>query len=146
MQKRKIKTAGEVINADMIERAEKAVAKLSAEYTQWATEDIAKLREILQAIRQNPASRDTRFQEIYATVHDMRGQGATFGFPLITRIAASLSTYLKQPDAGDTALGTIQVHIDTLAAVIEGQVTDDLSLAAAKIIDTLKSATGKPLA
>lgn len=132
-----------IINSDMIKRAEKAVEELASQYSGWATEDIVKLRGLLSEAENDPATHDDRLHAIYRIAHDMRGQGSTFGFPLVTRIAGLLCTYLKTPDEGDVALNTVRAHIDALEKVIEQKATDEASAAAVEILSTLKSATDK---
>ena len=132
-----------VINSDMIKRAEKAVEELSSQYSGWAAEDIVKLRGILAEAENDAACHHARLKDIRRIAHDMRGQGSTFGFPLVTRIAGLLSNYLKMPDEGDTAINMARAHIDALDRVIKGKVTDEASAAAIKILDTLKSETDK---
>lgn len=130
-----------VINSDMIKRAEKAVEELSSQYSGWAAGDIVRLRGILAEAENDAACLQARLQDIHGIAHDMRGQGSTFGFPLVTRIASLLCTYLKMPDEGDTAINMARAHIDALDKVIENKVTDEASAAAIEILDALKSAT-----
>jgi len=132
-----------IINSDMIKRAEKAVEELASQYSGWAADDIVKLRGLLSEAENDAATRDERLHDIYRIAHDMRGQGSTFGFPLVTRIAGLLCTYLKMPDEGDVAIDTVRAHIDALEKVIEHKATDEASAAAVEILSTLKSATDK---
>jgi hypothetical protein len=37
--------------------------------------------------------RATEFKRINEIAHDMRGQGGTFGYPLVTTVAGSLYTF-----------------------------------------------------
>jgi chemotaxis protein histidine kinase CheA len=132
-----------VIDSDMIKRAEKAVEELASQYSGWAADDIVKLRGFLAEAEGDATTLDARLHDIHRIAHDMRGQGSTFGFPLVTRIAGLLCTYLKMPDEGDIAVNMTRAHIDALAKVIERKVTDDVSADAVEILNTLKSETDK---
>lgn len=132
-----------IINSDMIKRAEKAVEELASQYSGWAAEDIVKLRGFLADAESDAATLDARLHDIHRIAHDMRGQGSTFGFPLITRIAGLLCTYLKMPDEGDIAINMVRAHVDALEKVIEHKATDEASAAAVEILSTLKSAADK---
>ncbi len=132
-----------VINSDMIKRAEKAVEELAGQYNGWAAEDIVKLRGLLAEAERDASVQDARLQDIHRIAHDMRGQGSTFGFPLVTRIAGLLCAYLKLPDDGDIAIAMTRAHIDALDTVIQRKVTDDVGAAAAEILKTLTSETDK---
>jgi len=135
-----------VINSDMIKRAEKAVEELASQYSGWAADDIIKLRDILAEAENDASTHDARLHDILRIAHDMRGQGSTFGFPLVTRIAGSLCTYLKTPDQGDIAINVVRAHIDALDKVIEHKVTDEVSATAVDILCTLTSTTDELLA
>ncbi len=135
-----------VIDSDMIKRAEKAVKELASQYSGWAADDIIKLRNILAEAENDATTHDARLEDIRRIAHDMRGQGSTFGFPLVTRIAGSLCTYLKTPDQGDIVINVVRAHIDALDKVIEHQVTDEVSATAVDILHTLTSSTDELLA
>ena len=132
-----------VINSDMIKRAEKAVEELARQYSGWAAEDIVKLRGILAEAEKDAANIEARLQEIHRIAHDMRGQGSTFGFPLVTHIAASLCSYLKMPDDDDAAINITRAHVDALDTVIANKVTDETGAAATEILDALKASTDR---
>jgi hypothetical protein len=134
------------INADTIRRAEEAVGKLASQYRDWVRGDLVKLRASLAAATAGGEPRDNAYREIRQIAHDLRGQGTTFGYPLITRIAQSVSLSLKERADGTDADALIGAHVDAIAAVIEHDVADASSGPAAKIIDTLQSAIGRTVA
>jgi hypothetical protein len=54
---------------------------------------------------------------------DLRGQGTTFGYPLITEFAKSLyESTLNIDDVEDSMLNFIKDHINAISAVIRDQV------------------------
>lgn len=134
------------INAETIRRAEEAVGKLADEYRSWVRTDLEKLRASMASAAAGGDARIAAYKEVRHIAHDLRGQGATFGFPLITRIATSVSHVLKErtPDAASDALLT--AHFDALTRVVEDNIADPASDAAQKVVATLEAATGRPLA
>lgn len=134
------------INADTIRRAEEAVGKLASQYREWVRGDVVKLRDCLASAKAGGDARDGAYREIRHIAHDLRGQGTTFGYPLVTRIAQSVSQTLKECTAGADADAPLGAHIDAIAAVIEGDVADARSSAAAKIIEMLQLAIGRAVA
>lgn len=132
------------IDADMIRRAEDAVSQLSEEYREWARGDIVSLRDWLKKAT-DAESRENSYVKIRAIAHDMRGQGSTFGYPLMTRIARSLSVLIKSVDIEEDARALIAAHIDAMAAVIENNVSDQRTAQALDITRGLESATGRTL-
>jgi len=133
------------INADTIRRAEEAVGKLADQYRGWVRGDIDKLRECMEAAKYGGEARNGAYKQIRQIAHDMRGQGTTFGYPLITRIAQSISQVIKQgaPDAESDAV--LSDHIDAVARVIGQDAADAGSDAAKEIISSLEALIGRPL-
>ena len=134
------------INADTIRRAEEAVGKLASQYRDWVRGDLVKLHGCLATAKAGGDARDGAYREIRQIAHDLRGQGTTFGYPLVTRIAQSVSQTLKERAAGANIDAPLGAHIDAISAVIEGDVADASSGAAAKIIEMLQLAIGHAVA
>ena len=133
------------INADTIRRAEEAVGKLADQYRGWVRGDIEKLRACLAAAEAGGDARDDAYKQIRAIAHDMRGQGTTFGYPLVTRIAKSISQTLKDlPGDGDADAALI-AHVDAVETIIEQDVADAAGAAAGEIVATLETAIGRAL-
>ena len=131
------------INADTIRRAEEAVSKLASQYREWVRGDLTKLRDVLAAAEAGGAARDASYEQVRRLAHDLRGQGSTFGYPLITRIAQSISQTLKARAAETDSDAVLAAHVDAIAAVIEQDVSDEGSDYAARIIETLQRAIGR---
>jgi hypothetical protein len=64
--------------------------------------------------------RDEAFLDLRRHVHTIKGQGGTFGFPLITRVAHMLEDYFETlPEINGTAIHDIQGFIDQIAAILD---------------------------
>lgn len=134
------------INADTIRRAEEAVSKLSEQYRDWVRGDLAKLRDCMASAGGGGEARAAAYKEVRHIAHDLRGQGATFGYPLVSRLAQSISQTLKERAADDDSDAVLSAHFDALAQVIEKDVADAGSAAAKEIIATLETAIGRTVA
>ena len=71
-------------------RAEAAVANLAQDYASWALADVVKARAALAAAIEDPAERAPYIEALFRVGHDLKGQGTSFGFPLVTKIGHSL--------------------------------------------------------
>lgn len=131
------------INADTIKRAEEAVGRLAEQYKGWVRGDIEKLRECLENAAAGGDAETDAFKQIRAIAHDMRGQGTTFGFPLVTRLAKSISQLLKEGQRGEAAVAALSAHVAAVEATIEGDVVDAASADARHIVETLEAAIGR---
>src|SRR5580693_8153484 len=85
----KAKVGGGFGGIDMgaIKRAEKAMEALRCEFHGWADQDVKRLVEARDRFAKEK-SPETR-RKLLRVTHDITGQAATFGFPLIARVAES---------------------------------------------------------
>ena len=84
--------------ADIIaQKAAAAISELTDQYLLQVHQDLRTLKQALQKARQSTP--DTYFAIIRDTfflkMHDMKGQGATFGYPLLTEIGGYACDYLR---------------------------------------------------
>jgi len=130
------------INAEVFQRAQAVIDRLSVEYRARAQSDLERLYVEMDLAR-NDDDRQAHLQNIRAVLHDMRGQGGTFGLPLITQIAKSLGTYLKSDEAAENPSFEIaQAHIDAIRHVLAENVSDRSSDRGRQILDELRTSTG----
>jgi hypothetical protein len=109
--------------ADTLARAEEATTLLKQNYTSWAREDIEKGQRCIDSAGGDPARARTHLDELYALMHNVKGQGASFGYPLVTRIAQSLCRLLgAKHDIGGPMLRVAQAHIDALKLVLDQRI------------------------
>ena len=131
-----------VINADTFKRAEEAVSKLSEQYRDWALSDIETLRGCVASLTDD-AQRDEAVAKIRSIAHDMRGQGSTFGYPLITQVAQSISRTLKSSPDTDGLVSDLTAHIDAVEAIIEKEATGDGGDKGRDILQSLEEKIGR---
>lgn len=114
------------INADAIAKAEEALKAMSSQFGQWLQDEIVKLDAAQTAIRETGYTAETA-EGLYFRAHDLKGLGATYQYPLVTRLAGSLCKLLDDPAKRlDAPLVLIDAHVDAIKAVVRDQIqTDD---------------------
>lgn len=114
------------IDAAAIAKAEAALKNLAGNFSQWLQDEIDKLEAARQHVRAKGANAET-MENLYFRAHDLKGLGTTYGYQLITRIAASLCELIDDKDKREKApIPLIDAHIDAIkAAVREGMTTDE---------------------
>lgn len=114
------------IDPSAIAKAEAALKSLSGNFAQWLQDEVAKLEAARQRIKTEGANPET-MESLYLRAHDLKGLGATYEFPLITRIAASLCKLIDDKQKRLTAsIGLIDAHIDAIKASVRDDIkTDD---------------------
>ena len=108
-----------------IAKAEAALKSLSGNFEQWLQDEIAKLEAARQAIRAEGMTAET-VEGLYLRTHDLKGLGTTYGFPLVTRIAASLCVLTDDADKRTRVpMPLVDAHIDAIKAAVKGGVQTD---------------------
>ncbi len=114
------------LDADAVARAEAALKSLSGQFSEWMQDELNKLDAARAAVKAQGMTPQTS-EVLYMRAHDLKGLGATYEFPLVTRIAASLCKLIDNPDTRVNApLFLVDAHIDAIkAAVRDGIKTDE---------------------
>lgn len=114
------------IDPAAVEKAAAALAAMAEDYPDWVAKHIEQLRLHHARCVDTPGERARHYGAMREIAHDMKGQGGTFGYPLMTTFAASLYDFVG-PNAGttDAHVEIIKSHIDAMAAVIKERVKGD---------------------
>ena len=114
----KAKVGGGLGGPDMaaIKRAEEAMEALKSEFSDWIAEDVKKLIATRARYSATPDG-DTR-SSLLRTAHDIKGQAPTYNYPLIARVAASLSRMIGElPSTTDIPLHLIDAHVNAIQVI-----------------------------
>jgi hypothetical protein len=132
------------ISPEALEAAEKALEKMAEDYPDWVSGLIVKLQEQHGRCVDSPEKRRDCFEAINHISHDMKGQGGTFGYPLITTVADSLYgfTYSRE-EITDSQVELVKAHLDAMRAVIRGRVSGSGGEIGEKLIEGLNEAIAK---
>jgi chemotaxis protein histidine kinase CheA len=145
----KAKVGSSIGGIDMaaVKRAEAAVDVLKVDFQEWIGDDVDHLMKARErfAHDKDQGARDALFR----AGHDIKGQAATFEFPLIARVASSLCRLidaLKSP--GDVPLGLVDAHVAAIRIIFRDKIKDTSSRMAtelceeleARVIETLETA------
>ena len=115
------------VDRGAIERAETALKHLSVQFDSWLEEETRRLVAARNDVRENGLD-EPNFGNLFRAAHDIKGQGETLGYPVATKIAASLCTLLEAPeDRSRIPLALIDHHVDALWRVMHDRIkeTDD---------------------
>lgn len=134
------------ISPEAMEAAEKALSKMSEDYPDWVKGLIGKLQEQHGRCVDTPEKRRECFEEIALISHDMKGQGGTFGYPLISVFSDSLYGFTHtKGDISDGQVELVKSHLDAMRAVIRGRVSGDGGDIGKELTKTLNEAIEKHL-
>jgi len=133
------------ISPEALEKAEQALSKMSEDYPDWVSGLVVKLQEQHGRCVDSPELRRDCFETINHMAHDMKGQGGTFGYPLITNFADSLYGFtIQRPgDISDNQIELVKGHLDAMRAVIRGRVSGNGGEIGEKLSEGLSEAIKK---
>ena len=123
---------------DPVARAEAALAQLSSEFTDWMHDECEQLDGARRNVRQNGLTALPR-EALFRAAHDIKGQAATLGFPLVAEVAGSLCRLIDEShDPKRIPLDLVDQHVDAVRAIIREHGRPNAAAIAAKLTRTLR--------
>lgn len=115
------------ISPEALARAEAALAELGGRYLEWAAADAARLRGCLDEAQAPGSDLALLLSRLFTISHDMKGQAATFGYPLVGELGNRLCRLIE--DAGavpapDTLPRAARL-VDAIARVVAERLEGD---------------------
>ncbi len=127
--KDKIATGGaNAVDTDALARAEEVIANMADSYLDWVEEDLNKIQGAYDRLVAGEGDRTRDLEKVFAIAHDMKGQGGSFGFDLVTAVGNHLCRLLERIDdttKPQTQNEAIRIHIDAMKLVISNRMRGD---------------------
>ncbi len=134
---------GEIPN-DLLAEAEDSLERAALDFTEWARGYLAKLAKLCDQALQQESGRRRYFNEINLLAHELRGQGGTFGYPLISVFGKMLYEATGSDcREDDNTVEIVRAHIDAMRAVIRDKVAGDGGKLGRELLASLKAAIDK---
>ena len=123
---------------DPVARAEQALAGLSGEFKNWMLTEADRLMAAYAAIVKHGFSPHAN-DELFRAAHDIKGQAATLGFPLVASVAESLCRLIEETkDPQRIPLDLVDQHVDAVRAIVREHGRPQAISVAAKLTNTLR--------
>jgi hypothetical protein len=131
---------------ETLARAEQATTALRANYTEWARVDVDRAQALFDAARDDASARRAQLDQVFTVMHNIKGQGTSFGYPLVTRIGQSLCRLIEPGrTVADPDLKVVQVHLDALKLVLDKKIAGTGGGAGEALATRLESMTANAL-
>ena len=102
--------------------------------------------EATSRIRTEGATRP-HLDRLFTHAHDLKGLGATYEFPLVTRIAGSLCKLLGEGEARlNTPMPLVDAHVNAIRAAVRDNIRDSDNPTGAALAGALERHTAEYLA
>lgn len=127
----------------LIAQAEAAVEALRDTYRLQLSADVAELEAIWSRFEEGASVEET-LEALHAVAHNIKGQGGSFGYDLVTDIGASFCDYLRSAERhSPEELNIVHMHIRMLKTVSEHDISGDGGETGQRIVEKLKALTGR---
>ena len=126
-------------DASAVARAEAALKSLSGNFDQWMKDELARLEAARDRVRGEGFDADAG-QNLYFRAHDLKGLGTTYGYPLVTRIAASLCRLIHDGEARLSApMHLVDAHVDAILVAVRRDIRTDADLTGRALAEELEN-------
>ena len=118
--KQKVGTGGPgAVDLEALERAEEVIIGMTDSYLNWVAEDLGKMDEAYAKLVAATGDRKEEINGVFQISHDIKGQGGSFGYDLMTALGNELCRLIEKIDkAGPGEIEAIKLHIDSMKLVI----------------------------
>ena len=124
-QRRKhLKTDAEILS----DKANQVLADLTDSYLAQVKQDIQTMYELLRSAETAaPQKKFTLIREdLFVKMHDLKGQGATFGYPLLTDIGSVACDFLRNKKGfSGLDINLLRQYVDDVNHIIQENLTGD---------------------
>lgn len=129
------------VEFDPVAKAEAALAELSKDFSAWMGQECDRLDAARHAMRAGGINQGTR-DGLFLAAHDIKGQAATFGFPLVAPVADSLCRLIEHtPDMARLPFALIDQHVDAIRAITTKNTRGNSDANAARLSQKLRQVT-----
>jgi hypothetical protein len=128
-----------------VANAQAAVAGLGEKYIGWVNDDLKRLDVAVAAV--TDGSNADALRQVYGVAHDIKGQGSTFGYHLITDIGQLLCRYAERAiERKHVDRMVIDAHVTALRTVIDNRIQGPAGELGREILDALKGVADRSFA
>jgi CheY-like chemotaxis protein len=130
-----------VIDPDILKAAEQQLDRMETDYADWVRGTVKQLNDAYDKAVADHRQAAVMVAQINRISHDLRGQGTTFGYPLITVFGTSLFDCTAKIDkVPDKLLDFVKAHIDGITAVIRDKIKGSGGAIGTELVESLEHA------
>jgi CheY-like chemotaxis protein len=129
------------IDPEVLKAAEGQLDRMETDYSDWVRGTVKQLVEAYDKAMADDRARALMIAQINRISHDLRGQGTTFGYPLITVFGNSLfDCTTKIEKVPDKLLEFVKAHLDGITAVIRDRIKGSGGPIGTELVESLEHA------
>ena len=123
----RVKVGGRIgpIDEVAIARAEAALDDMKEVFADWLEAEVQKLETAAKRVMTEGVDGEAGI-ELFSRAHDLRGMGTTYKFPIITRMAGSLSKLIETAEKRAIAPASLALaHTGAIRAALRQDIRDE---------------------
>ena len=129
------------IDLDAIARAEEALKVLSIDFDDWMQIECDRLEAERLRCNENGYT-DIQTGDFFLAAHDIKGEAATFGYPLVGHVAFRLCRLLEHtPEPTQIPRDLVDRHVAAIRAIIREKSVSDAEKTAVELAHRLQEVT-----
>jgi hypothetical protein len=127
-----------------IERAESVIANMADDYLDWVEDDLVRIAKAQKELKANRDKSEEYLDKVFQVAHDMKGQGGSFGYDLMTILGNDLCRFIEgKKTASDVDIEVIDLYISTMQIVISKRMSGDGGAAGNQVLTGLAAVVAK---
>lgn len=142
--KNKVRVISSKEKDEILEKTEKKMDQLGGEFESIFEGEVKELAKNMAIAKKTPDEPGKAVEDIRRSLHDLRGQAGTFGYPLVSQVGDSACKFIDtKPSVKSAELTVLGVHIDALLAIGTTKIKGDGGAVGAELINGLRSVIQK---
>lgn len=111
------------VDFDMLEQAELVLNSMTSEYIEWAKGDIERLETAINTLKSDGGGTKKNLNAVFKVAHDIKGQGGSFGFNLMTDLGSLMCLLIENLDTVDSRrIEAMQIYITAMKHVLTNEI------------------------
>ncbi len=141
----KISTGGPgAVDLEALERAETVITDMTDSYLDWVVEDLKRLGDAVAELEAATGDYEKPLDKVFQISHDMKGQGGSFGYQLMTILGDDLCRFIdKVQDCGPKEIEAIKLYSSSMNLVIANHMRGDGGAEGEKLLKGLELVAAK---
>lgn len=137
--------AAKGLDASLLAKAEKALDDAKPQVREHVQGEVGRLQALMAKVMASQAKDPAALHDMFRVSFELKGQGSSAGFNLITRFGDSLCRYIEaQKEPGAKEIAIMKAHVDSISAIMSRGIQGDQNPIGLAIAAELEKVVGRP--
>ncbi len=133
------------LDPSLLAKAEKAMDDVKPQVQEHVKGEVGRLQALMSKVSSSEGKDPAAIEEMFRVSFELKGQGTSAGFNLVTRFGDSLCRYIEaQKHPGAKEIAIMKAHVDSIAAIMARGIQGDQNPIGLAIAAELEKVVGRP--